>query len=273
MRRAGPSGGLWLVAAGVLAFAIWNSGVWHAVKPNVVAAVAQATPQPVMPSTTPARPVSSTVPTTVTPPAAHIEDASQTTAVGGFGITCAYGPTHYNNLGQLTRWQCQGPHGTTVYGTTEATAQAQAQSAWDGCPPAIHGTLTLLNNRIQLKVGLAGPSGTQWFTAWIDTGAFRTNLPNAVYQAAGYSPVGSQSETGVVPGATSQANIYSVEGDAFLVMDQGQAVPLVHTTQHVDVLGEGAVHLIGPDVLRLGAKLSLTGSQWTLQPECYAQAG
>ncbi len=175
--------------------------------------------------------------------------------------------------GDLQRWGCHAPGagGVNVHGNGfEGAAAAWAQ--WrDGCPPPLSGTLALLGNRIRLRVGVATTIGITWTQAIMDTGAAATTMPNSFMEAAGAVPAGTGRIAGVVPGAQSATYRYPLP-DASLVVQEpdGQIVPLGRDGGSIAVTGQvgGTWHLVGPDVLREGAALTVQGPQWVLQPAC-----
>ncbi len=138
------------------------------------------------------------------------------------------------------------------------------------CPPALTGTITsqLTNNRIQLSVALTGTGTAQTFTAFLDTGAGVTTFPDAYLRSAGYAPFASTTESGVVPGAQVAAYLYHLPGGALQVKDRGSYVPMATGTLLVTGIPGESLTLLGPDVLKHGAKFSTSGSQWTLTPPC-----
>lgn len=154
------------------------------------------------------------------------------------------------------------------------TEQVMVYLTQPPCPPAITGEMTssATGNRIPLQIDLVGPAQTVSFSAILDTGAAQTVLPDSVLQQAGFTPVGSGSIGGVVPGAETQANEYKLPVNDIEVFDNGndEYVPIGFGTLFVwGVPGSGSVDsLIGPDVLKLGASLSTQGASWTLTPPC-----
>jgi hypothetical protein len=96
-------------------------------------------------------------------------------------------------------------------------------------------------------------------------------MPNGFMEAAGAVPAGTGRIAGVVPGAQSATYRYPLP-DASLVVQEpdGQIVPLGRDGGSIAVTGQvgGTWHLVGPDVLREGAALTVQGPQWVLQPAC-----
>jgi hypothetical protein len=161
----------------------------------------------------------------------------------------------------------------TFYGRDSNDANAQAEDFLNGCPQPLSGKLTLLGNRIPMEVWLQGPNGsggTELSGAFVDTGAATTTLPDSVLQELGYTPVGYTTISGVVNGASSGANIYRVPGDAFEVYETGQGewVPLSTGTITVDGVIDSSMELLGPELFRNGASLSLNDRIWVITPVC-----
>jgi len=143
------------------------------------------------------------------------------------------------------------------------------------CPPPIHGTITQLaaGNRINLTIQVAGPDGTTNVQAILDTGADITVLPNHVLKRAGYVAYATSGLIGVVPGASTMDYLYRLPAGSLKIKDQGTWVPLTNGTLQpvagVPSSGGGVTdRLIGPDVLKLGTSLVVSGRHWTLTPPC-----
>lgn len=139
------------------------------------------------------------------------------------------------------------------------------------CPPALTGTITsqLVGNRILLQVELSGPAGTRGgLHVMLDTGGVDTIFPDSLLRQLGYRPFGSEPGSGVVPGATTTDYLYHVPGSAIRVLDHGSYVPLATGTLTVIGIPGGTDYGLGPDILKHGAKLSTSGSRWTLTPPC-----
>lgn len=143
------------------------------------------------------------------------------------------------------------------------------------CPPPIRGTITQLaaGNRINLTIRLAGPDGASTVHAILDTGADVTVLPNRLLKSAGYVAYATSGLSGVVPGASTMDYLYSLPAGSLKIDDQGTWVPITDgTLQPVAGLpsssGSATDRLIGPDVLKLGASLVVSGRHWTLTPPC-----
>ena len=143
------------------------------------------------------------------------------------------------------------------------------------CPPPIRGTVSSpqSGSRIRITIEVVGPTGTVTVPAILDTGAAITMLPNHVLTGAGYTAYGQSGVSGVVPGATTSDYLYSLPAGSLRVEDQGTFVPLttgtVNPVAGIPNVGAASLdRLIGPDVLTLGASLSVSGSTWTLTPPC-----
>lgn len=143
------------------------------------------------------------------------------------------------------------------------------------CPPAIVGQITsaFTGNRIPLSVEVVGPRATVPIAMILDTGADQTTLPENILLQAGFTPFESSVLSGVVPGAETTAYGFRIAADDLEVLDttNGQYVPLGYgnlVVWGVPNAGSGLDNLIGPDMLRLGAQLTVSGSTWTLTPPC-----
>ena len=139
------------------------------------------------------------------------------------------------------------------------------------CPLPITGTITsaLTGNRIILNITLTGPKATQsGIQVILDTGGAEDYFPNALLRQLGFTPLQKTTVSGVVPGANSVAYLYHLPGDAFLVEDQGQLVPLANGTLTVWGIVNGSVEGLSPNILTHGAALSTSGNRWTLVPPC-----
>lgn len=144
------------------------------------------------------------------------------------------------------------------------------------CPPAITGQITSPSsgNRIPLQIALVGPQQTVQFNAILDTGADQTTFPENELQQAGFTSFASGPVSGVVPGAQTQAYAFRVPANDIEVWDSSnnEYVPLGYGTIVVWGIPDSGSNpvdsLIGPDMLRLGASLSVQGSNWTLTPPC-----
>lgn len=157
----------------------------------------------------------------------------------------------------------------------QVTVTLASPQSGGACPPPIRGRVTSATsgNRIRITVEVVGPNGTVPVHAILDTGAGLTMFPNRVLAAAGFSSYSQTTVSGVVPGANTAANLYSLPAGSLQINDQGTFVPL--TTGTLDpvagVLGatSGSLdRLIGPDVLTLGTSLVVSGSNWTITPPC-----
>ncbi len=151
-------------------------------------------------------------------------------------------------------------------GVTLATPPGGAPSV-STCPPPVTGTITTGGNRIPLTVRI----GSEVISAILDSGAARTTLPTSVLEAAGFTPYGTSEISGVVAGATTAVHLFKIDASDILVEDGDDVyVPIAYGMLYVvgvDNTG-GVDNLIGPDVLKLGATLTTTGKEWTLQPGC-----
>ena len=155
-----------------------------------------------------------------------------------------------------------------------AVTLASSQSG-GSCPPPIRGTVSSpqSGSRIRLTVEVVGPAGAVTVPAILDTGAAITMLPNSVLTSAGFTAYGQSGVSGVVPSATTSDYLYSLPAGSLRVEDQGTFVPLTTGTLNpvAGISNASAAsldRLIGPDVLTLGASLSVSGTTWTLTPPC-----
>ncbi len=269
----------------------WPSGTGH-VGLDVGASAAalrviQAPPSAPAPQTGPGRKKSQSpgqgLPAATPPPQAPAGGGSAPGApgpVGGAGAADGLEPPPQDCfpapvVGDAQRWGCRAR--ATAAGDVYGNGFEGAAAAWaqyrDRCPPALTGSMTLLGNRIRLWVGVATASGVSWTQAILDTGAFATTMPDSFMRKAGAIPApGTGRMRGVVPGAESATYRYPLP-DASLVVPEpdGQIVPLGRDDDSVTVAGQvgGTSHLIGPDVLRQGATLTLDGPTWVLPPACF----
>ena len=182
--------------------------------------------------------------------------------------------THPGQQVTLSYWHRQ----VFIFGhwvARQVTVTLAAPQHGGACPPPIRGTVTSASSgsRIRITVEVVGPGGAVPVHAILDTGAGVTMFPNRVLAAAGFSPYGQNSLSGVVPGANISDNLYSLPAGSLRIEDQGTFVPL--TTGTLDpvagipgVASRNLDRLIGPDVLTLGATLVVSGSNWTLTPPC-----
>lgn len=143
------------------------------------------------------------------------------------------------------------------------------------CPAPIRGTITgaAAGNRIAITVELVGPRGTVTIPAILDTGADTTTLPNALLRAAGLKPYATGGVSGVVPGASTTDYLYVLAPGSLRIDDQGTWVPLTNASLDpvagIPTRSGGSLdRLIGPDVLKLGTSLVVSGLTWTLTPPC-----
>jgi hypothetical protein len=220
--------------------------------------------------------------------------------VGGDGVTGSTCSSLLTSLGSQLGWSSSTPPPTVpttdvicaipasllptgdqgvvtdygVLGTTDGseacTALAQASVAGP-CPSPITGQISGAGNRIPLQIEIAGPSGTFTENAILDTGGVDEYLPDTDLRGAGFSPTGST--TSSVGGWTGTVDVYSLPASALLVLDSGTYVPIASGTLVVfgapsAAFADGIEPLVGPNVLQQGAKLSSSGSQWSLTPPC-----
>jgi len=163
-----------------------------------------------------------------------------------------------------------GFFGTSI-GVSTCSSLAAASVAGP-CAPAITGQISGAGNRIPLKVEVVGPSGVgPQEDAILDTGGVQSFLPDADLRAAGFTATSSYTTS--LGGWTGVVNVYQVPGSALLVLDGGTFVPLTGGSLSVRGAPPGAFTsgiqpLIGPDVLQQGARLSTSGSSWSLTPYC-----
>jgi hypothetical protein len=151
-----------------------------------------------------------------------------------------------------------------------------AASAGGGvCPPPIRGNITgaASGNRIAITVQLVGPQAAVTIPAILDTGADTTVLPNTLLRDAGFKPYATGGVSGVVPGASTSDYLYVLPPGSLRIDDQGTWVPLtdgsLDPVAGIHTLSGGSLdRLIGPDVLKLGAALVVSGRTWTLTPPC-----
>lgn len=101
----------------------------------------------------------------------------------------------------------------------------------------------------------------------LDTGGVQTYLPNSDLQAVGYQPYGTGVGGGIVPGATETVEYYRIPAGALQVLDNGRYVAIADQPMVISGV-PGNVIGLGPDVLKDGATLNVTGSAWSLQPPC-----
>jgi hypothetical protein len=161
-----------------------------------------------------------------------------------------------------------------VFGTTDGSdaCAALAQASVAGpCPSPITGVISGAGNRIPLQVEISGPSGTVTENAILDTGGVDEYFPDSDLRSAGFSPMGTT--TSSIAGWTGTVNEYSLPASALLVLDGDAYVPIATGTLVVfgapsAAFSGGVEPLVGPNVLQQGAKLSSSGSQWSLIPAC-----
>jgi hypothetical protein len=163
-----------------------------------------------------------------------------------------------------------GFFGTSI--GVSACSSLAAASVAGPCPAAITGQISGTGNRIPLQVEVVGPNGVgSQESAILDTGGVQTFLPDADFRAAGYTATSSYTTS--LGGWTGVVNTYQVPGSALLVLDGNTFVPLASGSLSVrgappDAFNSGIQPLIGPDVLQQGARLSTSGSSWSLTPYC-----
>ncbi len=157
---------------------------------------------------------------------------------------------------------------TLFVGSWQAV-QVSVTLAPQPCPAPITGQITSTGNRIDLTAELQGTFGqSQAFTAMFDTGGDVSYFPNSLLQQLGFAPTSTTVSTGVIPGASTTAFLYSIPGSDLLVEDNGQFVPLAQgeiTVEGIPGLGFSG---ISSDVLKHGVAFSTAGGYWSLTPAC-----
>ena len=155
-----------------------------------------------------------------------------------------------------------------------ACSSLAAASVAGPCAPAITGQISGAGNRIPLRVEIVGPNGVgSQEDAILDTGGVQSLLPDTDLRTAGFVPISTTTISGI-GGSPIDVNVYQVPAAALLALDGGTFVPLANGT--LTILGgpqaafNGLQPLIGPDVLQQGARLSTSGSSWSLTPYCAA---
>lgn len=93
-------------------------------------------------------------------------------------------------------------------------------------------------------------------------------FPNSLLRSLGYSPFRTTATGGIVPGATGPAGLYHIPGASIQALDHGRYASLATGALTVMGVVGGNLYGLGPDVLKHGAKLSTSGSRWTLTPPC-----
>jgi hypothetical protein len=124
-------------------------------------------------------------------------------------------------------------------------------------------------NRIPLSLELVDRSGSasQRLAAVLDTGAGETTLPEPALRSIGATPGRQVRISGVVPGATVIGHEFRIDGSQLRVLDNGQYVPLANGP--LTVLGDpSGTALIGPDVVKAGLGVQISGSTVQLTPPC-----
>lgn len=151
-----------------------------------------------------------------------------------------------------------------------ASRQVSVALATPPCPGPLTGIITPVSagDRIGLPIELKGPQSVVVLHFIVDTGAYVTLLPNSLLRQLGFKPSGQTVLSGVVPGATTTASIYSIPGQDFLVTDQGRTVPLVGGVITVDGIPHGTSYLLSPQFFKNGAQFSLSAGSWSLTPVC-----
>lgn len=140
-----------------------------------------------------------------------------------------------------------------------------------GCPATLHLAYTDAAGarRPLVAASLVGPSGAHAFVAQLDSGAGDVTLPNAILRAAGFTPVGTQTWEGIVPGASTQVEVYRLPSSVFQVEDGSRMVPLGNgATIQVNGIPGGTQWLLGPNLVQAGMQVNLGTSGWTLTPAC-----
>ena len=152
-----------------------------------------------------------------------------------------------------------------------ACSALAAASVAGPCPPPITGEISGAGNRIPLRIEVVGPNGVgSQEGAILDTGGVQSFLLDADLRTAGFNPTSSYTTS--LGGWTGVVNVYQVPSSALLVLDGSTFVPLADGS--LTVRGgppeafNGIEPLIGPDVLQQGARLTTSGSSWSLTPYC-----
>jgi hypothetical protein len=159
----------------------------------------------------------------------------------------------------------------TTDGSDACTALATASTAGP-CPPPITGEISGAGNRIPLTVEIVNPASgdTVGENAILDTGGIDEVFPDDDLRNLGFSPSGTETES--LAGWSGTANVYTLPAEALRVLDAGMYVPIATGTLTVyGVPGaalSGLSPIVGLNVLQQGAKLSSSGSQWSLTPAC-----
>lgn len=180
------------------------------------------------------------------------------------------GCTSTPTLFDARRWRCIGIGVPTRYTDNPAVAE-YLTTTWrptPSCPAPLSGRLAGAGDRIPLELQLTGPRGVRMLPAFLDTGAGVTTLPASVLADVGLSPYGSSLATGIVPGASAAVYSYHLPPGALSVWHGG--TPELLTPASLSVVGVpgGTLALVGPDVLKSGASLSVDGPTWILWPAC-----
>ena len=148
-----------------------------------------------------------------------------------------------------------------VLGMWQAGTGTVVLGAGAVCPAPISG-----RGAMTLKIAIGGPGGTQpAVTVALQPQGAATFFPDGTLRALGYTPVRSESGTGLVPGSQARVNLYQLPGAAITAA----GVPLADGVLTVVGIPGGQSSALGPNVFQQGSRLSAAGGGWTLTPPCH----